>query len=339
MIDLRSDTVTKPTPAMLEAMAKAELGDDVYGEDPTINRLQEKCAERFGKEAGLFVSSGSQGNLVSLLAHCQRGDEIIVGKNNHIFQWEQGGAASLGGIHTCTIDNHKDGMLAIEEIEAAIRYDDPHCPVSKLVCIENTQDGRVLSKEYTESVGKFCREKNLLLHLDGARIYNAAIALKLPVKALVAPVDSMQMCFSKGLSAPVGSIVVGSKDFIKRAHRARKLVGGAMRQAGVLAAACSVALDTMVERLQEDHDNAKLLADGLKNMPQLNVEPVESNMVFISLKDGDANSFKETLKKEGLLLGNVKHRIRMVTHYGISKEDIEKAVDIVNRAVKEKASV
>jgi threonine aldolase len=339
MIDLRSDTVTKPTPAMLEAMAKAELGDDVYGEDPTINHLQEKCAERFGKEAGLFVSSGSQGNLVSLLAHCQRGDEIIVGKNNHIFQWEQGGAASLGGIHTCTIDNRKDGMLAIEEIEAAIRYDDPHCPVSKLVCIENTQDGRVLSKEYTESVGKFCREKNLLLHLDGARIYNAAIALKLPVKALVAPVDSMQMCFSKGLSAPVGSIVVGSKDFIKRAHRARKLVGGAMRQAGVLAAACSVALDTMVERLQEDHDNAKLLADGLKNIPQLNVEPVESNMVFISLKDGDADAFKETLKKEGLLLGNVRHRIRMVTHYGISKEDIKKAVDIVNRAVKEKASV
>lgn len=339
MIDLRSDTVTKPTPAMLEAMAKAELGDDVYGEDPTINHLQEKCAERFGKEAGLFVSSGSQGNLVSLLAHCQRGDEIIVGKNNHIFQWEQGGAASLGGIHTCTIDNRKDGMLAIEEIEAAIRYDDPHCPVSKLVCIENTQDGRVLSKEYTEAVGKFCREKNLLLHLDGARIYNAAIALKLPVKALVAPVDSMQMCFSKGLSAPVGSIVVGSKDFIKRAHRARKLVGGAMRQAGVLAAACSVALDTMVERLQEDHDNAKLLADGLKNIPQLNVEPVESNMVFISLKDGDADAFKETLKKEGLLLGNVRHRIRMVTHYGISKEDIKKAVDIVNRAVKEKASV
>lgn len=339
MIDLRSDTVTKPTPAMLEAMAKAELGDDVYGEDPTINHLQEKCAERFGKEAGLFVSSGSQGNLVSLLAHCQRGDEIIVGKNNHIFQWEQGGAASLGGIHTCTIDNRKDGMLAIEEIEAAIRYDDPHCPVSKLVCIENTQDGRVLSKEYTEAVGKFCREKNLLLHLDGARIYNAAIALKLPVKALVAPVDSMQMCFSKGLSAPVGSIVVGSKDFIKRAHRARKLVGGAMRQAGVLAAACSVALDTMVERLQEDHDNAKLLADGLKNIPQLNVEPVESNMVFISMKDGDADAFKETLKKEGLLLGNVRHRIRMVTHYGISKEDIKKAVDIVNRAVKEKASV
>lgn len=230
-------------------------------------------------------------------------------------------------------------MLAIEEIEAAIRYDDPHCPVSKLVCIENTQDGRVLSKEYTEAVGKFCREKNLLLHLDGARIYNAAIALKLPVKALVAPVDSMQMCFSKGLSAPVGSIVVGSKDFIKRAHRARKLVGGAMRQAGVLAAACSVALDTMVERLQEDHDNAKLLADGLKNIPQLNVEPVESNMVFISMKDGDADAFKETLKKEGLLLGNVRHRIRMVTHYGISKEDIKKAVDIVNRAVKEKASV
>lgn len=339
MIDLRSDTVTKPTPAMLEAMAKAEVGDDVYGEDPTINRLQEKCADIFGKEAALFVSSGSQGNLVSLLAHCQRGDEIIVGKNNHIFQWEQGGAAQLGGIHTCTIDNRKDGTLPLEEIEASIRYDDPHCPVSKLVCLENTQDGRVLSKEYTESVGKFCREKNLLLHLDGARIYNAAIALKLPVKSLVAPVDSVQMCFSKGLSAPVGSIVAGSKDFIKRAHRARKLVGGAMRQAGVLAAACDVALDTMVDRLQEDHDNARLLADGLKNISELNVEPVESNMVFISLKNGNADALKETLKKEGLLVGNMKHRIRMVTHYGIEKNDIQDAVDIISKATRAKTSV
>lgn len=339
MIDLRSDTVTKPTPAMLAAMAKAEVGDDVYGEDPTINHLQEKCAELFGKEAGLFVSSGSQGNLVSLLAHCQRGDEIIVGKCNHIFQWEQGGAASLGGIHTCTIDNRKDGTLPIEEIDAAIRYDDPHCPISKLVCLENTQDGRVLSKEYMESVGKFCREKNLLVHLDGARIYNAAIALKLPVKSLVAPVDSVQMCFSKGLSAPVGSIVVGGKDFIKRAHRARKLVGGAMRQAGVLAAACIVALDTMVERLAEDHENARLLADGLKSISQLNVEPVESNMVFISLKDGDADEFRETLKKEGLLVGNVKSRIRMVTHYGIDKDDIRKAVDIISKTTKQKAAV
>ncbi len=338
MIDLRSDTVTKPTPAMLEAMAKAELGDDVYGEDPTINKLQEKCASLFGKEAGLFVSSGSQGNLVSLLAHCQRGDEIIVGKNNHIFQWEQGSAAALGGIHTCTIDNRKDGHLPINEIEAAIRYDDPHCPVSRLVCIENTQDGRVLSKEYTEAVGKFCREQNLLLHLDGARIYNAAVALNLPVRSLVDPVDSMQMCFYKGLSAPVGSIIVGSRDFIKRAHRARKALGGAMRQAGVLAAACIVALDTMVERLQEDHDNAKLLADGLKNIPQLNVEPVESNMVFISLKAGDAHAFKETLKKEGLLLGNVKQRIRMVTHYGIDKEDIQKAIEIISKVAAAKVA-
>jgi threonine aldolase len=339
MIDLRSDTVTKPTPAMLEAMAKAEVGDDVYGEDPTINRLQEKCADIFGKEAALFVSSGSQGNLVSLLAHCQRGDEIIVGKNNHIFQWEQGGAAQLGGIHTCTIDNRKDGTLPLEEIESSIRYDDPHCPVSKLVCLENTQDGRVLSKEYTESVGKFCHEKNLLLHLDGARIYNAAIALKLPVKSLVAPVDSVQMCFSKGLSAPVGSIVAGSKDFIKRAHRARKLVGGAMRQAGVLAAACDVALDTMVDRLQEDHDNARLLADGLKNISELNVEPVESNMVFISLKNGSADALKEALKKEGLLVGTMKHRIRMVTHYGIEKNDIQDAVDIISKATRAKTSV
>ncbi len=340
MIDLRSDTVTKPTKAMLEAMAKAEVGDDVYGEDPTINRLQEKCAELFGKEAALFVVSGSMGNLVSLLSHCQRGDEIIVGKCNHIFQWEQGGAASLGGIHTQTVDNRKDGTLPLNEIEAAIRFDDPHCPITRLVCLENTQDGRVLTKEYTDAVGQFCRQNKLLLHLDGARIFNAATALKLPVKALVAPADSLQMCFSKGLSAPVGSIVAGAKEFIKKAHRARKLVGGSMRQAGVLAAACSVALDTMVDRLEEDHANARLLADGLKEIPQLNIEPVESNMVFFSLKDGDVSKLSQKLKENGLLANSVdRYRIRMVTHYGIEKEDIKKAVDIVSKATRQTAAV
>ncbi len=339
MIDLRSDTVTKPTPAMLEAMAKAEVGDDVYGEDPTINRLQEKCADLFAKQAALFVASGSMGNLVSLLAHCQRGDEIIVGKCNHIFLWEQGGAASLGGIHTSTIDNSKDGTLPLAEIESAIRFDDPHCPISRLVCIENTQDGRILSKEYTDSVGDFCRANNLLLHLDGARIYNAAIALKLPVASLVAPVDSMQMCFSKGLSAPVGSIVVGSKAFIKKAHRARKLVGGSMRQAGVLAAACIVALDTMVERLEEDHENARLLAEGLQNIPDLNVDPVHTNMVFFSKKNGDVTKLMQTLKENGLLANNVdRYRVRLVTHYGLEKEDIKKAVDIISKASRQTAA-
>jgi threonine aldolase len=340
MIDLRSDTVTKPTAAMLEAMAKAEVGDDVYGEDPTINRLQEKCADLFGKQAALFVVSGSMGNLVSLLAHCQRGDEIIVGKCNHIFLWEQGGAASLGGIHTSTIDNSKDGTLPLAEIESAIRFDDPHCPISRLVCIENTQDGRVLSKDYTESVGAFCRDKNLSLHLDGARIFNAATALKLNVKSLIAPVDSVQMCFSKGLSAPVGSIVVGSKEFIKKAHRARKLVGGSMRQAGVLAAACIVALDTMVERLQEDHDNARLLADGLKNIAELEIEPVYTNMVFFKKKDGDVTNLMQTLRESGLLANNVdKYRVRLVTHYGLEKDDIKKAVDIISKATRQSARV
>lgn len=340
MIDLRSDTVTKPTAAMLEAMAKAEVGDDVYGEDPTINRLQEKCADLFGKQAALFVVSGSMGNLVSLLAHCQRGDEIIVGKCNHIFLWEQGGAASLGGIHTSTIDNSKDGTLPLAEIESAIRFDDPHCPISRLVCIENTQDGRVLSKDYTESVGAFCRDKNLSLHLDGARIFNAATALKLNVKSLTAPVDSVQMCFSKGLSAPVGSIVVGSKEFIRKAHRARKLVGGSMRQAGVLAAACIVALDTMVERLQEDHDHARLLADGLKNIAELEIEPVYTNMVFFKKKDGDVTNLMQTLRESGLLANNVdKYRVRLVTHYGLEKDDIKKAVDIISKATRQSARV
>ncbi|MBA3855880.1 MAG: low-specificity L-threonine aldolase [Cyanobacteria bacterium PR.3.49] len=340
MIDLRSDTVTKPTAAMLEAMAKADVGDDVYGEDPTVNRLQEKCAELFGKEGALFVVSGSMGNLVSLLSHCGRGDEIIVGKCNHIFQWEQGGAASLGGIHTQTIDNSKDGSLPLEEIEGAIRFDDQHCPVSRLVCIENTQDGRVLPVEYMNSAGALCRKNNLLMHVDGARIFNAAIALKVPVKTLVASADSLQMCFSKGLSAPVGSIVTGSKEFIKKAHRARKLVGGGMRQAGVLAAACIVALDTMVERLHEDHANAQLLADGLKNISDIDVEPVHSNMVFFKLKTGDVSKLSKTLKENGLLANTIdRHRMRMVTHYGIEKSDIETAIGIVNKSMKQAAKV
>lgn len=338
MIDLRSDTVTKPTSAMLEAMAKAELGDDVYGEDPTVNRLQEKCAELFGKEAALFVASGSMGNLVSLLSHCGRGDEIIVGKCNHIFQWEQGGAASLGGIHTQTIDNSKNGMLPLEQIESAIRFDDQHCPVSRLVCIENTQDGRVLPLEYMNSVGALCRKNNLLMHVDGARIFNAATALKVTVKELVKTADSVQVCFSKGLSAPVGSIVTGSKDFIKKAHRARKLVGGGMRQAGVLAAACIIALDTMVERLQEDHDHARLLAEGLQNIPDIDVEPVYSNMVFFKLKTGDISRLSKTLKENGLLANTIdRHRMCMVTHYGIDKKDIDTTIDIVNKAMRQTA--
>ena len=340
MIDLRSDTVTKPTAAMLEAMAKADVGDDVYGEDPTVNRLQEKCAELFGKEAALFVVSGSMGNLVSLLSHCGRGDEILVGKCNHIFQWEQGGAASLGGIHTQTIDNSKDGSLPLDQIEGAIRFDDQHCPVSRLVCIENTQDGRVLSVEYMNSVGALCRKNNLLMHVDGARIFNAATALNVDVKDLVASADSLQMCFSKGLSAPVGSIVTGSKEFIKKAHRARKLVGGGMRQAGVLAAACIVALDTMVERLHEDHENARLLADGLKNISEIDVEPVHSNMVFFKLKTGDVSALSKALKENGLLANNIdRYRMRMVTHYGIEKKDVETAIDIVNKALRHTAKV
>ena len=325
---------------MLEAMAKADVGDDVYGEDPTVNRLQEKCAALFGKEAALFVVSGSMGNLVSLLSHCQRGDETIVGKCNHIFQWEQGGAASLGGIHTQTIDNAKDGMLPLDQIEAAIRFNDQHCPVSRLVCLENTQDGRVLSVEYMNSVGALCRKNNLLMHVDGARIFNAATALNIDVKILVDAADSLQMCFSKGLSAPVGSIVTGSKDFIKKAHRARKLVGGGMRQAGVLAAACIVALDTMVERLHEDHENARLLADGLKNICEIDVEPVHSNMVFFKLKTGDVSALSKTLKENGLLANTIdRYRMRMVTHYGIEKKDVERAIDIINKALRHTAKV
>ena len=264
-IDLRSDTVTLPTPAMRQAMAEAEVGDDVYGEDPTVNRLQELAAGLVGKEAGLFVPSGTMSNLTAVLAHCNRGDEVILGNKSHTFLFEGGGISALGGVHSCQIPNQPDGTLALQDIQNAIRPDDIHDPVTRLICLENTHNrcgGVALSPEYTRQVGELARQHDLSLHLDGARLFNAAVVQGVNAKELAGPADSVSICLSKGLSAPVGSVLCGSKEFIQRALRIRKQLGGGMRQAGILAAAGIVALETMVERLAEDHRRAARLAEG-----------------------------------------------------------------------------
>lgn len=291
-IDLRSDTITTPTLAMRQAMVEAEVGDDVYGEDPTVNRLEEMAAELLGKEAAVYVSSGTQGNLISVLSHCGRGDEMILGDKSHIFIAEQGGSAALGGIHPHTLRNHDDGTLDLAEVEEAIRGDNPHYPITKLLCLENTQNfcgGRVLPIDYMDAAGDLAHAHGLRLHVDGARIWNAAVALNTTPARLLQNADTASVCLSKGLSAPVGSIVVGSAEFIAQARRMRKVAGGAMRQAGMIAAAGIVALTDMIERLSDDHDNAQTLAHALTEIDGIHVEPndVETNLVFFDLTRED----------------------------------------------------
>src|SRR5689334_11687844 len=274
-VDLRSDTVTKPTPEMREAMAEAEVGDDVYMDDPTVNALQVKAAEMFGKQDSLFVLSGTMGNLLALLVHCQRGDEVIVGASSHIYMNEAGGMAALGGIHPRPIKNQADGALPLDDIRAAIQSEDVHHTITRLICLENTQNvcgGVPLSVEYTQAVGKIAREHDLSFHVDGARIFNAAAALNVSARALVEPADSVMFCLSKGLVAPVGSMLVGSKKFIARARHLRKMVGGGMRQVGVLAAAGLISLEKMTTRLGQDHVRAKKLAEGLKQFQGLRLD-------------------------------------------------------------------
>lgn len=336
-IDLRSDTVTQPTPAMREAMAQAPVGDDVYGEDPSINRLQEMAAARLGKEAALFVPSGTMGNLAAILAHCTRGDEVILGNKAHTFLFEAGGISALGGVHSCQIPNREDGTLALEDIRDAIRPDDVHQPVTRLITLENTHNrcgGVTLSVEYTQAVGNFAHERGLLLHLDGARIFNAAAGLGVDVKALVEPVDSVTFCLSKGLCAPVGSVLCGSREFIQQAHRIRKQLGGGMRQAGVLAAAGIVALETMTKRLSQDHEHARSLAQGLAQISGLVLDPGTpyTNMIFLSLDEdaqiGNAHEVAQRLAGQGVKVGVVgKRRFRLVTHYWIDDAAVEYAIN------------
>jgi threonine aldolase len=334
-IDLRSDTVTLPSPAMRKAMAEAELGDDVYGEDPTVNRLQALAADLLGKEAGLFVASGTMGNLVSLLAHAPRGSEVILGDEAHIFHYEQGGASVVGGLVYHTVPTNKLGDLPLDRLAAAIRdRDDPHYALPGVICLENTHNrcgGTVLPLTYINQVKEIADRNMLPLHLDGARLPNAAIALGVSMRALAAPFDSVQLDLSKGLAAPVGGVVVGSRDFIGRAHRVRKLLGGGMRQAGVLAAAGILALTEMVDRLAEDHAHARMLAEGLARLPtvQIALETVQTNLVVFRLDPArwTPATFIAAMRAEGILLsGFGDDRLRFATHYGITHADIDRTL-------------
>ena len=341
MIDLRSDTVTLPTPTMREAMCRAEVGDDVFGEDPTVNRLEEMAAERMGKKAALFVVSGTMANLVCLLTHCGRGDEFILGHIAHTFLYEAGGSAALGGLHPHTISNQPDGTLDLGDVEAAIRGDNIHFPHTRLICLENTHNrcgGAALSVEYTHSLCELAHSRHIAVHLDGARIFNAAIALGVDVEELTRNVDSVAFCLSKGLSCPVGSLVCGSADFVAEARRNRKMVGGGMRQAGIIAAAGVVALEEMIDRLAEDHANARRLAEGLAEIAGLSIdlERVQTNIVYFDLLDGglEPDQFLARLGQGGVKVSSTgPRRFRAVAHYGIEAEDIEKALAVVRRVV------
>ena len=335
VVDLRSDTVTLPTPAMRQAMYQAEVGDDVYGEDPTINRLEAMAARQLGKEEALFVPSGTMANLVCLLSHCGRGEEAIMGHLAHSFLFEAGGSAAVGGIHPHTVPNQPDGTLDLADIEAAIRPpDDPHYPHSRLICLENTHNrcgGAVLTPDYMAQVRALADRHDLHIHLDGARIFNAAVALGVEPAVLAQDADSVSFCLSKGLAAPVGSLICGSAALIREARRQRKLLGGSMRQAGILAAAGIVALESMVERLAEDHRHARRLAEGLAHLPGVLLDPatVQTNIVIFALAP-DAPSPPELvarLAEQGVKMGAIGGRkLRAVTHYGLEAEDIDQAL-------------
>lgn len=341
VVDLRSDTVTLPTQAMREAIYQAELGDDVFGDDPTVNRLEKMAAERMGKEAALLVASGTMGNLVSILTHCRRGDEVILGDVSHTFVHEAGGISALGGIHPHIVKNQPDGTMRLEDIEAAIRGDDVHYPRTRLICLENTQNhcgGASLTPQYTRAVAALAKKHSLLVHLDGARIFNAAVALGLDAKELTDGVDSVSFCLSKGLSAPIGSVVCGSAPFIAEARRTRKVVGGGMRQAGIIAAAGITALAEMTDRLRQDHANARRLAEGIAKIDNLAVDSqrVQTNIVYFDLQGNrqSAEDLVTELAKHGIKMLSVgAGSIRAVTHYGIEQEDINLTLQALEKAL------
>jgi threonine aldolase len=331
-IDFRSDTVTQPTPKMRQAMAEAPLGDDVYGDDPTVNALQALAAKTLGKEAALFVPSGTMGNITALMVHCGRAERAIMGDKSHTNRYEGGNPAALGGIQAWTVPVQPDGRLRLEDIQAAISpRDDSHFPYTKVVCLENTQGslgGQPLPADYVAQVGALAHEHGLKLHIDGARIFNAAAALGVPAAELVAPADSVMFCLSKGLCAPVGSMLVGSAEFIAQAHRVRKLLGGGMRQAGVLAAAGIIAIEDMRGRLAEDHQHAQTLAAGLAQMDCILIEPerVKTNMIFFDLHREaklDARGLAEALRGDGILINPMgPYAFRLVTHYWIKTQHV-----------------
>ncbi len=323
VVDLRSDTVTRPSPGMKKAMLEAALGDDVFGDDPTVNRLQERAAALLGMEAALFFPSGTQSNLAALMSHCQRGDEAIVGSEAHSYRYEAGGMAVLGSIQPQVVRNQPDGTLDLGEVEAAIKPDDPHFARTRLLALENTISGRVLSRSYLDQAVALARKKGLSTHLDGARIFNACVHEAIPVRQMAAGFDTVSACLSKGLGTPAGTVLVGKKDLIEKARRARKMLGGAMRQAGVLAAAGLYALENNVERLKDDHDNAARLANGLREM---GLEVAQhTNMVFAEVGAARCAELAEHLRRNGVLV-LARPSLRLVTHLDVDAAGIVRAL-------------
>ena len=332
MIDLRSDTLTHPTQSMRDAMATAEVGDDVFQEDPTVQKLETLSAEIMGKEAALFVPSGCMGNLISLLSHCGRGDEILLGDRSHISLYEVGGVAALGGVHPRPLPNKNDGTISIDLLEKGIRHSDIHCPPTRLICLENTQNfcqGSPITPEYMTEVREIANKFGLKIHLDGARIFNAAVALGVPVAKLTEKVDSVMFCLSKGLSAPVGSLVCGSSEFIVKARKARKMVGGGMRQVGHIAAAGLIAITEQVDRLQEDHDNAKFLASQLSDLDgiEVDVTRIKTNIIFFKLTGINGEVLLNQLEQNQIkILMTDADVFRAVLHREVSKEQVQTVV-------------
>ena len=334
-IDLRSDTITLPTKEMLDAIDRADLGDDVFQEDPTINQLEELAAKRFNKQAALFVPSGTMANLVAVLSHCQRGDEVILGDQAHTFLYEAGGISSFGGVHSRQLVNQADGTIAIDDIKHAIRKEDVHFPTTRLICLENTHNrcfGMPLSSDYVNSVAEVAKNNSILVHVDGARIFNAAVSLDTPVRLLTDEIDSVSFCLSKGLSAPAGSLLCGSENFIYRARRNRKALGGGMRQAGILAAAGIVALEKMTERIADDHQNARALAEGISDIKGISIDldKIQTNIIYFSL---DHPKIESSLFLDKMCEKNIHFFelgpswYRLVTHNGISKDDVSNVVE------------
>ena len=323
-IDLRSDTVTRPSAGMRAAMAAAEVGDDVYGEDPTVNRLEPLVAEMLGKEAAVFVPSGTQGNLLGVMSHCERGDEYIVGQQAHTYKYEGGGAAVLASVQPQPLEFEPDGTLDLDRVAAAIKPDDTHFARTRLLCLENTQDGKALPLDYLRRAHAFARRRGLALHLDGARLFNAAVAQRVDAREIARLFDTVSVCLSKGLGAPVGSVLCGGSTHIAKARRWRKVLGGGMRQAGVLAAAGIYAVQNNIDRLAQDHDNARLLATLLARIDGVRVDPaaVQTNMVFAVVDAPRAEPLREFLRRRNMLIG-AGSRIRLVTHLDVSREDVE----------------
>lgn len=326
IIDLRSDTVTKPSLEMRKAIFNAEVGDDNMGEDPTVNRLEAYAADLLGKEAALFVATGTQGNLLSVLSHCQRGDEYIAGQQSHLYRWEAGGSSVLGGVSPQPLDFEENGTLDLDKVKKAIKPDDPHFAKTKLLALENTYWGKTLHLDYLKKASAFAKSHHLSTHLDGARLFNAAIASSVPAKTIAMHFDSVTFCLSKGLGAPVGSLICSSKDFISKARRLRKMVGGSMRQAGILAAAGLFALENNIGRLLEDHQNAAYLAEGLEQIPALKGKiQVQTNMVFVEVTSSDRAHLPPFLQSKGISIWE-RETLRLVTHLDINRQDIEKVL-------------